>query len=620
MKDIRESFNGIQDITPYLKGEEKINEGLKDVFNSVKAKFKQVFLYLKSVVVRFGTYFLGVDSDGNVLGAITPLTAGAAYADGLINKNTTLVVMDKEGAKITGCKTKFRDALKLRGKGNSIKYWEEINESEEDPELANVLEEYINNFNSVNEVKLRALDPEAEYNRITDSDELKEEIKIHIQNSTTLGRLMIWGAPGIGKTAILDNALNELEGDFKDYRLIYKTLSNETPDNFTLPAYVEIDGETRATDVPKTWLPVYKPTGDKAKDVILDANCGKGLLFIDELSRATPQVQNVILPLVNEGKFGNGFILGSGWSIICASNRPEDETSGQTNMGNALCNRFTHVFFEPTVNSWRKWADKQNFISPLLLQWLSMPESENMSGGKFYYMDPNEEPDSLQETCLMCTPRSWTNAMRKLAVYSHTGKLEGFTIFDIPDRIIRRVLNGCVPKSAVDSFMAFLSVISKIGNFDQAVYEVWQNGGKSLKIDKKDLNKITLPLAQLICSAHSDKLPTDKEFENLASWVVSTHSDQLASYVLDVFCNVFMPDVPAELRGQIFTIRERIRRANGDASKLKSFVTLTKAHCTRWNVSFEDQPDYLKGLQMLIKEYGESFNSAVVGDHENALG
>ena len=51
--------------------------------------------------------------------------------------------------------------------------------------------EYINNFNSVNEVKLRALDPEAEYNRITDSDELKEEIKIHIQNSTTLGRLMM---------------------------------------------------------------------------------------------------------------------------------------------------------------------------------------------------------------------------------------------------------------------------------------------------------------------------------------------------------------------------------------------------------------------------------------------
>jgi hypothetical protein len=412
-----------------------------------------------------------------------------------------------------------------------------------------------------------------------------------------------------------------MEGDFKDYRLIYKTLSNETPDNFTLPKYVEIDGQERATDIPKTWLPVYRPTGDKAKDAVLDANCGKGLLFVDELSRATPQVQNVILPLVNEGKFGDGYRLGSGWSIICASNRPEDETSGQTNMGNALCNRFTHVFFEPTVESWRKWADKQGFISPLLLQWLSMPESENMSGRKFYYMDPNEEPDALQETCLMCTPRSWTNAMRKLAVYSHTGKLEGFTIFDIPERIIKRVLNGCVPAQAVDAFMAFLSVISKIGNFDAAVHEVWNNGGKGLKIDKKDLNKVTLPLAQLIVSAHANELPTAKEWESMCDFLVAQNSDQLASYTLDVFGNVFMADVDKSLWSQILTMSLRIQRANGDESKLKAFRMIGKEFCTRWGLSgIEDIPDYVPGLQKIIKKYGASFQSAVVGDHEAALG
>ena len=67
-------------------------------------------------------------------------------------------------------------------------------------------------------------------------------------------------------------------------------------------------------------MPVYKPTGDAVKDNELDAACGKGLLFIDELSRASAQVLNVVLPLVNERRF-NGYKLGSGWVIICASNR-----------------------------------------------------------------------------------------------------------------------------------------------------------------------------------------------------------------------------------------------------------------------------------------------------------
>ena len=115
MKHIKESLSDIQGITPYLKGEEPINEGLRDVLKKVKDKFKEVFTYLKGVVARFGTYFLGTNENGEVVNAISPLTSGAAYANGEIDKKTTLVVMDKEGSKITGCKTKPEDAKKLYG-------------------------------------------------------------------------------------------------------------------------------------------------------------------------------------------------------------------------------------------------------------------------------------------------------------------------------------------------------------------------------------------------------------------------------------------------------------------------------------------------------------------------
>ena len=601
MKDIKESFVDTRPISEYLGRERDhaVDEGLKDVFNAVKSKFKKAWQYLKDIVVKIGSYILPVDEQGDIIPAISPLTAGQAYTDGLINRGSTFVHMDNEGARITGCKNKFRDALKLYGafaKGNSLKYYASIKESIDSN----------NRDNIVNEVRLQNQDPEAKYNVIVDNTKLKKRIKMAIMNKN-LARLMIWGAPGIGKTAILMNVLDELESDYPDYRLIVKTLSNETPDNFTLPKYVDVDGSEKADDVPKTWLPVYKPTGDQAVDAVRSDKCGKGLLFIDELSRATPQVLNVILPLINEGIF-NGYKLGDGWTIVVASNRAEDEMSGQADIGNALSNRFAQVYYEPTVDTWRQWADKQNFISPLLLSWLSMPESENMSGGKFYYMDPNEDMDGAGVTKLMCTPRSWTNAMRELAGYSHTGTLEGFTIFDIDRDILAMTLNQYVPAKAVDAFLAFLEVISKIGDFDAAVRDIWKNGGKKFKLAKKDLNKISIPLAQLICSSHSDKLPTEKEFESLCEWMVAQDSDQLASFVLDVFKNVFCDAISANKRDALFIVQtKRAKIGNDKDGKWLIIKDLLDPVAKRWGITMEEFPDWDKGRKLLIKKYGESF-------------
>ena len=613
MRNIQEKFEGIQSITEYIndKIEPNVNEGLKDIFNAVKTKFKKAWAYLKGIVVKVGSYILPVNENGDVIPAISNLTAGQAYVDGAIDKRSTFVKMDKEGAKITGCKTSFDDALKLYGeyaKGNSLKYFRSLRESAE-----------LNPDNIINEVRLQNQDPEAKYNVICDDAKLKTRIKMAIKNKK-LARLMIWGAPGIGKTAILMKVLEEMKSDFPDYQLIVKTLSNETPDNFTLPKYVNVNGTDMAEDVPKTWLPVYKPSGDANEDAIRDSKCGNGLLFIDELSRATPQVLNVILPLINEGII-NGYKLGSGWTIIVASNRAEDETSGQTDIGNALGNRFAQVYYEPTVDSWKEWAQKQGFISPLLISWLSMPASENMSGGKYFYMDPNEDMDGAGVTKIMCTPRSWTNAMRELAEYSHTGSLEGFTIFDIDTDILAMTLNQYVPAQAVDGFLAFLSVISKIGDFDSAVRDIWRNGGKNFKLDKKDLNKISIPIAQLICSSHSDKLPTEKEFESLCEWLIAQKSDQLCSYTLDVFKNVFLTtnSIQDSMRDNIFFLKAKIEKIGRDNSQVVLYEDTFKEFFQKWGLTIDTLPDYAPALRKLAGTYKEAFKAAVV-DGVEALG
>ena len=612
MKNIQESFIFTKTISESIN-EQQIDEGFKEILSSIKSKFKQAWEYLKGVVAKFGVYFLPVDKEGNIMEAISPLTAGQAYKDGMINRDNTCVILDRAGARIVGLKTKYDDAISLYGSGNSLSYWRKVLKECQELHDINILNE-----EKINEVKLQNEDPQAKYNVIVDNDKLKARVKMALKNKN-LARLMIWGAPGIGKTAILMGVLDEMRKDFPDYQLIVKTLSNETPDNFTLPTYVETEGGKKADDVPKTWLPVYRPTSDPKRDAELDEACGKGLLFIDELSRATPQVLNVILPLINEGIF-NGYKLGSGWTIIVASNRAEDEMSGQADIGNALANRFAQVYYEPTVQTWRKWADQQNFISPLLLQWLSMPESENMSGGKFYYMDPNESMDGAGVTKLMCTPRAWTNAMRELACYSHTGTLEGFSIFDIDRDILAMTLNQYVPSDAIDSFLAFLEVISKVGNFDHVVHDIWQNGGKNFKLSKKDLNLVALPLAQLICSAHANQLPTQKEFENLASWLVSQGSDQLTSYVLDIYKNVFMGMIDDQLRDGTFVIATKIKQLGANDPKLEIYKSAYQRFFEKWGIKFEDMPDYMPGLKTISAKFRDAFKSAVVDGHVDALG
>lgn len=601
---IDESYDGT-DVYP-------VNEGLRDIFNSLKKKVSQVVSFLKTVVVKAKNYWLAVwdgsaDSENpEYLQSITPFTTAQAYVDNTINRSKTVVVASPVVAKATGCKTSAKDAFKIYGSGNSLDYWKRSFKEAED----------LGFLRPINEVKMHAEDPSAKYNTV-DNDELIEDITITLKNPQ-LNRLLIYGAPGIGKTAILNQILKGFNAGAKasdQWQLIVKTLSNETPENFMLPKYIEVNGETRAEDIPKTWLPVYKPTGDPAKDKAASDACGKGLLFIDELSRATPQVLNVMLPLINEGKI-NEWVIGDGWRIICASNRMEDEAYGQTDLGAALSNRFRIVYYEPTAKTWAKWASKQNYISPLLLDWLQMGETETHAGGKYFYYDPNEENPDDSPSKLMCTPRSWDNAMKALAVYANTGDKEGWSILDIPVRLLQRVLGQSIPPQAVDSFMAFLGVIRSVGSMDEFAASVW--GGKKPKVkDQNVYNMIPFQICQILITSRKDTLPTEKEMVNLFKWLVSINNPALAGYMIDMIKNVYASTLGnnEELKNHIFTLQSEATELINSGTKVNRdyYDRLTGAmspFLEAWGLKkLEDMPNWHPALKVFFDHpaYAELF-------------
>lgn len=686
MKSIQECFSESLSLKDSIK-QNQVDEGLKDVLNVIKRKFKQVFNLALGIFAKIGHYFATVTDDGLVLPVNAPVNLGSAYSSGMVDKSNTLVVLPKDESRASKLNTKLEDAFKLYGKGNSIDYWRRMFNESQQNNLATINEnncssdyvrEFIKTYSSpINEVKLKAEDPEAKYNRIVDNDQLTAEIKRHINNKHNLATLLIWGAPGIGKTAILTNIVNEIKNSSdSNFRCIVKTLSNETPDNFFLPKYadgVEVIGDQeilnlekdlgtekdksgtswvrkllaaagmRATDVPKTWLPVYKQTGVAKVDALLDEKCGTGMLFIDELSRATQQVLNVMLPLINERKIGD-YVLGSGWHIVCASNRMEDEAEGQNNLGNALMNRFGHIYYEPTVNTWKQWAMTQGYISPVLLSWLSLASDEQFAGGKFFYWDPNDNSTDLikSESRLMCTPRAWTNAMRELATFSKTGSLEGWTINDIPEDIIGRCLNKYIPLTAVDSFLGFLKVIGRMGPaFENNVSEVWETGRFPFRIDRKEMPLVAIPLAQIIISkrASAGDMPTHDEFVNLCKALVAANSEQLVACTLDIFRNVFFSFTNNnQIKEMFFVIHLKMKKleeaiaaaeaANAKSNKTKADMTAieagerAKAAKVLWMErikeagynSVDEIPDYTDGIRIVGGTYSEMKKYEVGGN------
>jgi hypothetical protein len=223
--------------------------------------------------------------------------------------------------------------------------------------------------------------------------------------------LMIWGAPGIGKTQIVEE-LVKAKGKGK---LVDVQTSKMAPDDWALPAINKTaSGEMTAIDLPKAWLPVYIPTGDPKKDAQLEEALGEGVIFLDELSRANEAVQNTCLKLVNQRIIGDAKI-GDKWVIISASNRTIDDPDTLPQWSSALGNRFKQVNYVPNFKEWKEWAVGK--VDDRILDFLEFNED------LFYTLDDETTMDSAY-----ASPRSWKAASDTLKELEEDAEEEGYRL------------------------------------------------------------------------------------------------------------------------------------------------------------------------------------------------
>lgn len=136
--------------------------------------------------------------------------------------------------------------------------------------------------------------------------------------------VLLWGEPGIGKTA----ALTQLAATL-DLPLTTVIASVHEPSDFSgLPVIGDDPAEQGVPMAPPDWA-------------VRLVKAGRGLLFLDELSTAPPAVQAALLRLVLERRIG-ALRLPPGVRIVAAAN-PRSSAADGWELSAPLANRFVHL-------------------------------------------------------------------------------------------------------------------------------------------------------------------------------------------------------------------------------------------------------------------------------------
>jgi hypothetical protein len=199
--------------------------------------------------------------------------------------------------------------------------------------------------------------------------------------------VMVWGAPGIGKSDIV----REIAGKLYGGSLIdFRALLRDPVDLRGIPVPDVATGRT-------IWL--------RPSDLPFIGNDGadSGILFMDEINAAPPSMMAACFGLVLDRRCGE-HTLKPGWRIVAAGNRQSDRGAAQK-MPTPLRNRFAHIEVEPDVETFVKHCNAVS-LNPVVPAFVRFRKP-------LLHLMPGQKPDDSTleaiptEANAFPTPRAW---------------------------------------------------------------------------------------------------------------------------------------------------------------------------------------------------------------------
>jgi hypothetical protein len=217
--------------------------------------------------------------------------------------------------------------------------------------------------------------------------------------------VFIWGPPGIGKSALVEQFAFDV-----GLECVSLLGSQLAPEDLIGVPRIEND---RSVFCPPRMIAREQPY----------------LLFVDELNACSFEVQKAFYSLINDRRLGE-YQLPRGSVVIGAGNRAQDQAIVKP-MSSALMNRMLHVELRPNSRDWLAWA-RNHGIHPWVLNYI-----ETRPDHLFV------PPPKTEET--FSTPRSWHILSDALTAYGP----------DLTAEEVELLASGCLSTPHARSFTAF---------------------------------------------------------------------------------------------------------------------------------------------------------------------
>ena len=212
--------------------------------------------------------------------------------------------------------------------------------------------------------------------------------------------ILLLGAPGIGKTQIMEQIARECRIGLVAYTITHHT--RQSAIGLPFITHKEFGGREYAVTEYTMSEIVASVYGKMEKTGLKE-----GILFIDEINCVSETLAPAMLQFLQCKTFGNQAIP-QGWIIVAAGNPPEYNKSVR-DFDVVTMDRVKKIEVEPDYAVWKEYAREQN-LHPAVIAYL------DAHPGRFYQMETTVDGKRF------ATPRGWEDLSELLDVYEKLGK------------------------------------------------------------------------------------------------------------------------------------------------------------------------------------------------------
>lgn len=229
---------------------------------------------------------------------------------------------------------------------------------------------------------------------------LKDEYGDYVIPQVRQRPVLLLGAPGIGKTQIMEQVARECGVGLVAYTITHHTRQSAIGLPFVSKTAF---GGKEYTVTEYTMSEIVASIYKKMEQTGLK----EGILFIDEINCVSETLAPAMLQFLQCKTFGNHEIP-QGWIIVAAGNPPEYNKSVRE-FDVVTMDRVKKIEVEPDFSVWKEYAVREQ-LHPAILSYL------NTRTGNFYKMETTVDGRHF------ATPRGWEDLSNLLQVYDRLGK------------------------------------------------------------------------------------------------------------------------------------------------------------------------------------------------------